>query len=345
MSYNTKFIISAAAVLALTATACHREELRLTPAPASSLVLTAGLPEFETQLTKSGSVTADSLFAYPYWENMTGPSEAVRNNSFADGRYYFLIPSEASGIVFTNISEYAEGIKVTPASAPEILLEFASDTGSCFGHDLIYGSIADISYYLNLYVTLSDNSTQKFFNASPDLLDAFTPGDLRKKHYIVTEYRNDAIYLPLGKYQIEANHEPGNSNSFGQAFRLAEAYLNAAEAAVMNDEEGLARTLIEELRQKRFNEENYTPIDPTLTGDALLERIRLERRLELCFEGHRAIDLYRNGKAIDRRFGGAHCYDVLEPEELDYLYPYYIPYDEVSVSGIPQNEKNPYPNL
>ncbi len=143
MSYNTKFIISAAAVLALTATACHREELRLTPAPASSLVLTAGLPEFETQLTKSGSVTADSLFAYPYWENMTGPSEAVRNNSFADGRYYFLIPSEASGIVFTNISEYAEGIKVTPAPAPEILLEFASDTGSCFGHDLIYGSIAD----------------------------------------------------------------------------------------------------------------------------------------------------------------------------------------------------------
>ena len=38
----------------------------------------------------------------------------------------------------------------------------------------VYGSIADISYYLNLYVTLSDNSTQKFFNASPDLLDAFT---------------------------------------------------------------------------------------------------------------------------------------------------------------------------
>ena len=143
MSYNTKFIISAAAVLALTATACHREELRLTPAPASSLVLTAGLPEFETQLTKSGSVTADSLFAYPYWENMTGPSEAVRNNNFSDGRYYFLIPSEASGIVFTSISEYAEGIKVTPAPAPEILLEFASDTGSCFGHDLIYGSIAD----------------------------------------------------------------------------------------------------------------------------------------------------------------------------------------------------------
>lgn len=143
MSYNTKFIISAAAVLALTATACHREELRLTPAPASSLVLTAGLPEFETQLTKSGSLTADSLFAYPYWENMTGPSEAVRNNSFADGRYYFLIPSEASGIVFTNISEYAAGIKVTPAPAPEILLEFASDTGRCFGHDLIYGSIAD----------------------------------------------------------------------------------------------------------------------------------------------------------------------------------------------------------
>lgn len=143
MSYNTRLIISAAAVLALTATACHREELRPTPAPASSLVLTAGLPEFETQLTKSQPVTADSLFAYPIWSSMTGPSEAVPNNSFADGRYYFMIPSEADRIFFSNISEYLEDINVTTGPEPEILIEYVSDTGSCFGHDLIYGRIAE----------------------------------------------------------------------------------------------------------------------------------------------------------------------------------------------------------
>lgn len=143
MSYNTRLIISAAAVLALTATACHREELRPTPAPASSLVLTAGLPEFETQLTKSQPVTADSLFAYPFWSSMTGPSEAVPNNSFADGRYYFMIPSEADRIFFSNISEYLEDINVTTGPEPEILIEYVSDTGSCFGHDLIYGHITE----------------------------------------------------------------------------------------------------------------------------------------------------------------------------------------------------------
>lgn len=143
MSYNTRLIISAAAVLAMTATACHREELRPTPAPANSLVLTAGLPEFETQLTKSQPVTADSLFAYPIWSSMTGPSEAVPNNSFTDGRYYFMIPSETDRIFFSNISEYLEDINVTTGPEPEILIEYVSDTGSCFGHDLIYGSITE----------------------------------------------------------------------------------------------------------------------------------------------------------------------------------------------------------
>ena len=130
--------------------------------------------------------------------------------------------------------------------------------------------------------------------------------------------------------------------------RWAEVILNRAEARAKTGD-----------NQGALDDVNIIRNRAGLTGDAemtlsnyqergyetVLDVVLDERRLELCFEGHRAIDLYRNGKAIDRRFGGAHCYDVLEPEELDYLYPYYIPYDEVSVSGIPQNEKNPYPNL
>ena len=72
-------------------------------------------------------------------------------------------------------------------------------------------------------------------------------------------------------------------------------------------------------------------------GD-ILDVVLDERRLELCFEGHRAIDLYRNGKSIDRRFAGVQKWEILTPEMLDEVYPYCIPYDEVTVSGIPNNK-------
>lgn len=48
-------------------------------------------------------------------------------------------------------------------------------------------------------------------------------------------------------------------------------------------------------REKRFSEDDFRPTDATLSGDALLERIREERRSELCFEGHRWFDLRRYG--------------------------------------------------
>lgn len=72
----------------------------------------------------------------------------------------------------------------------------------------------------------------------------------------------------------------------------------------------------------------------------LLDVVLDERRLELCFEGHRALDLYRNNRSIDRRFAGAHTYEVLTPEQLDKIYPYCIPFDEISVTHIPGNGKN-----
>lgn len=73
----------------------------------------------------------------------------------------------------------------------------------------------------------------------------------------------------------------------------------------------------------------------------LLDVVLDERRLEFCFEGQRALDLYRNNKSIDRRYGGAQHYEVLEPSRLDEIYPYCIPYEEISVNThIPGNGKN-----
>ena len=120
---------------------------------------------------------------------------------------------------------------------------------------------------------------------------------MRKEWYIFREsYRFPDVFLAHGK--IKTSSSTGillENNAFTQAFRLAEAYLNLAEAAAMDGDETTALKALNDLREKRF-----TPGAPDvevsgLTGSALVDKIRQERRLELCFEFHRWFDLRRYG--------------------------------------------------
>jgi hypothetical protein len=74
--------------------------------------------------------------------------------------------------------------------------------------------------------------------------------------------------------------------------RLAECFLTAAEANLSSGGNGDAvrsATLYGELYQLRTGNPAYIPS----TNDSLLELIRLERRLELMFEGDRYHNLRR----------------------------------------------------
>ena len=68
-----------------------------------------------------------------------------------------------------------------------------------------------------------------------------------------------------------------------------------------------------------------------------LEVVLDERRMELCFEGHRAFDVYRNKLSMDRRFAGVQPWEVVDCNDL--RIPYQIPDDEILVSGIEQNPR------
>ncbi len=68
---------------------------------------------------------------------------------------------------------------------------------------------------------------------------------------------------------------------------------------------------------------------------SVLDVVLDERRLELAFEGHRMFDVYRNKRDMDRRFAGAHPWEIVKYDDRKIQYP--IPYDEVTVSGIEQN--------
>ncbi|WP_075590534.1 RagB/SusD family nutrient uptake outer membrane protein [Labilibacter marinus] len=67
-------------------------------------------------------------------------------------------------------------------------------------------------------------------------------------------------------------------------YRLAEIYLNYAEAQYQLDNEDEARKFLNKVSMRALQPEI------TASGDALLEAIKRERRVELCFEGHNFFD-------------------------------------------------------
>ena len=160
-----------------------------------------------------------------------------------------------------------------------------------------YGSTDDFLTYMTIYVQSQSTDSEKTqarkkFNASKELLNGYLAGDLRKERYIVKEYEDQSRYLPYGKMGISSTHVPINGTYFGLSFRLSEAYLNLAEAAAKDDDETTALWALNELRRNRFAD--YDDIQ-SVTGEELVTLIRQERRLELCFEGHRWFDLRRYG--------------------------------------------------
>ena len=121
--------------------------------------------------------------------------------------------------------------------------------------------------------------------------------------------------------------------------RWAEVILNRAEAyAHKNDTKALDDVNIIRKRAGLAGEPEMTTANMAARGYAsLLDVVLDERRLELAFEGFRALDLYRNGRGIDRRFAGVQDWEVLSVDQLDAKFPYVIPFDETSVTGISNN--------
>lgn len=109
--------------------------------------------------------------------------------------------------------------------------------------------------------------------------------------------------------------------------RLAELYLNRAEAYAKTSQEALALADLNLLAQMRDPQAEVI----SLQGEALLDRILEERRKELAFEGHRLFDLSRNKRGVTIDQGDA---------VIQAAYP-----NDRFILPIPLNELNANPNI
>lgn len=140
------------------------------------------------------------------------------------------------------------------------------------------------------YIAARDETTS--FSGAPgdlcvarELYDLYTDDDARKAKFFSINSLSDSVRL-TNKYErgLEINHI-----SDGMMLRVSEAYLNYAEALAMQNKADEANATLHKIREQRIS--NFIP--ENYTGAELINEIRIERRRELCFEGHRWFDLRR----------------------------------------------------
>ncbi|ASZ09896.1 RagB/SusD family nutrient uptake outer membrane protein [Chitinophaga pendula] len=142
---------------------------------------------------------------------------------------------------------------------------------------------------LTLLLTANSNSrSESGYYVSDELEALYESTDLRPDNFFAFE---------TDGYKVNKIANTG----IGKCWRLAEAYLNRAEAAAnLAISQGFnpakAIDALNQLRSTRFNPAFYQPLAAAdFNGDMkkLLQLCKEERRRELCFEEHRWFDLRR----------------------------------------------------
>lgn len=122
--------------------------------------------------------------------------------------------------------------------------------------------------------------------------------------------------------------------------RLAEMYLNRAEGNAKLGNDQLALDDVNEIRMRAglSGTALHTLASVAASGKTILDVVLDERFLELAFEGHRAYDLFRNGKPLMRNYPGSQVVNGNVNQTVQ-------PTDNRVIFFIPQNEINKSPNL
>jgi len=163
-----------------------------------------------------------------------------------------------------------------------------------------------------------------------DLLDMMADGDVRK-----TMFAQDAnlggIYGNLRVNKFPTSGSIINTENI-PVIRLAEVYLNRAEARAKSGNAAGAQEDLNTIRQRA----NSAAAAVTATGEALIAEILKERRIELAFEGHGVLDATRNKQGIVRDDCTSTVCNIAYPNDR-FVLP--IPIEEMDVN--PNMVQNP----
>lgn len=195
------------------------------------------------------------------------------------------------------------------ASSPETIFCIAFTSLDDYGK---FGSIASMIY--------SDgNSGWGEEYASKPLRDLLSEHseDVRNAYIIPLTDGSGNIQLKNGIpiYYISKFSFQGGSPTLSSPimFRLSEMYLNRAEAEAKLGKTTEAITDVDMIRKNR-GLQNFLYNGTVPAGSTALDIVLKERRMELCFEGQRVFDVFRNGRDLNRTYWGYHLPGLKETD-------------------------------
>jgi hypothetical protein len=266
-------------------------------------------------------------------------------------------PSTPQAASNTKAVEYADKVitsnKYTLITGTAYASAFASDSKTnkefifSFRHDDANGN------FVNEFLSARDvfgSLYQGEYAASPDYMAILkqNAADLRlnfvtmendkrittadKTRYSVNKYNYQQIF-PLGGFDYSAKSRSGTTY-----LRLAEMYLNKAEALAKAGNNGDALTALNVVRV-RANAPAWTTATLATAGLSVFQAVLNERRLELAWEGHSSYDYFRNGLPMTRNYIDYFFTAPLtiQPEDKRVIYP--LPPVEIQMN--PNLEPNP----
>jgi len=218
------------------------------------------------------------------------------------------------------------------------------DSGKGVDPDSLYAN-RDPRFYANILYNGSEFRGRKvegFLPGGKDSKDGPAGWNWSRTGYWMRKFMDESIDFSSTRGNTPRIH-----------FRLAEIYLNLAEALYHLGEEGEAREYVNMIRRRVGMPEISS------SGPELLDAIRHEREIELMFEGHRFFDLRRwmtapeelsepcygvvwekldeNGNLSE---SGTLCFRVYKVADRlwdDKLYYMPIPFEEIAKTGMRQN--------
>lgn len=155
----------------------------------------------------------------------------------------------------------------------------------------------------------------------------------------VFDYKNEDVIV-INKYPGASAALPLNNRI--KLMRNVEMYFIKAEAQTALGDLAGARTTLQTVRTRRLS----STLPDTLTEQEMWKAILDERRIELCFEGHRYIDLKRLGtlagvSGVDRYVRDCEPYSACELLVTDHRFTLPIPIEEINGNRVIRSQQNP----
>lgn len=280
-----------------------------------------GFPERETVRSNYDNIVADLKTAIDKLTLENGKARINKSTAQAYlAKVYFFMGDYDNAITYANKALPNYGLNTIDAF-PSIWTD-ETDKGVIFKLAI---TEQDGVEWANGFSQTSPDGTKSEYVCDYELYQMYDANDVRLNTYITTSEFNGTNYNHIKKFMGRpgANATPNLVDI--KALRTAELLLTRAESYYMTSQEGKALDDLNALRSHRYT--GFTP--GTETGQALIDEIRKQRRLELAFEGDRWFDLKRRNVAITRASYGDHAdgtgdvYRVLtlDKDDPQWLYP------------------------